>query len=77
MPRDPSTSAIDELADGPDVTFRIVGVEASPAEFPPVGPDLAPPMRLTPAFSERYGDELVVSPLLYVGLRAPDQLDAF
>ena len=71
------SSAIDELADGPDVTFRIVGVEASPAEFPPVGPDLAPPMRLTPAFSERYGDELVVSPLLYVGLRAPDQLDAF
>ncbi|HLM16636.1 MAG TPA: hypothetical protein VK549_02365, partial [Acidimicrobiia bacterium] len=34
------SSAIDQLADGPDVTFRIVGIEASPAEFPPIGPDL-------------------------------------
>ena len=42
-----SSSAIDQLADGPDVTFRIVGIEASPAEFPPVGPDLAPPLHLT------------------------------
>src|SRR5439155_24123369 len=70
-------SAIDELADGPDVTFHIVGIEASPAEFPPVGPDLSPPMRLTPAFSKRYASQLVVSPLLYVGLREPGQLDAF
>src|SRR5262249_48214315 len=50
-----SSSAIDELADGPDVTFHIVGIEASPAEFPPVGPDLAPPLHLTRAFSEQLG----------------------
>jgi ABC-type lipoprotein release transport system permease subunit len=71
------SSAIDQLADGPDVTFRIVGIEASPAEFPPIGPDLAPPLRLTRAFTERYGSELVSSPLLFVGLRSPNDLDAF
>src|SRR5439155_21789277 len=57
--------------------FRIVGIGASPAEFPPVSPDLSPPMRLTPAFSKRYASQLVVSPLMYVGLREPNQLDAF
>jgi ABC-type lipoprotein release transport system permease subunit len=72
-----ASSAIDQLADGPDVTVRIVGVEASPAEFPPVGPDLSPPLHLTRAFADRYVNDLVSSPLLYVGLRAPDQLDAF
>jgi ABC-type lipoprotein release transport system permease subunit len=70
-------SAIDELADGPDVTFHIVGIEASPAEFPPVGPDLSPPLHLTPAFAKRYGSQLVASPLLFVRLRDPSELDAF
>jgi ABC-type lipoprotein release transport system permease subunit len=70
-------SAIDQLADGPDVTFRIVGIEAAPAEFPPVGPDLAPPLHLTRAFDEQYGDEVVASPLLFVRLRDPGDLDAF
>ena len=72
-----SKSAIDQLADGPDVTFRIVGVEASPAEFPPIGPDLAPTLHLSRAFADRYGSELVASPLLFVGLRDPGELDAF
>ena len=72
-----SSSAIDELADGPDVTFRIVGIEASPSEFPPVGPDLAPPLHLTRAFADRYGSQVVSSPLLFVRLRDPGQLDAF
>jgi ABC-type lipoprotein release transport system permease subunit len=70
-------SAIDQLADGPDVTFKIVGVEASPAEFPPIGPDLAPTLHLTRAFTERYGDQLVVSPLLFVRLNDQRELDAF
>jgi hypothetical protein len=70
-------SAIDQLADGPDVTFRVVGVEASPAEFPPIGHDLAPVLHLTRAFRDRYGDQLVASPLLFVNLREPGQLDAF
>jgi ABC-type lipoprotein release transport system permease subunit len=72
-----SSSAIDQLADGPDVTFRIVGVEASPAEFPPIGPDLAPTLHLTRAFAERYGKDLVSSPLLFVALKDPGGLDAF
>jgi ABC-type lipoprotein release transport system permease subunit len=76
---DPSGSgtSIDELADGPEVTFRIVGIEASPLEFPPLGPDLSPALHLTPEFSRRYGHEVVSSPLMYVKLTSPDLLDAF
>ena len=48
-------STIDQLADGPDITFRIVGIEASPAEFPPLAPDLSPALHLTPAFTRRTG----------------------
>ena len=72
-----SNSAIDQLADGPDVTFRIVGIEAAPAEFPPIGPDLAPTLHLTRAFAKKYGSDLVSSPLLFVSLKDPGQLDAF
>jgi ABC-type lipoprotein release transport system permease subunit len=71
------SSAIDQIADGPDVTFHIVGVEAAPAEFPPIGPDLAPPLHLTRAFAKQHGDELVASPLLFVRLRDPGELDSF
>ena len=60
---------IDELAKGPTVDFHVVGVEASPAEFPPLGDNIAPPIHLTPAFAARYRGELVESPLLYVRLR--------
>ncbi|HEY7105792.1 MAG TPA: ABC transporter permease [Acidimicrobiia bacterium] len=72
-----SGTSIDALADGPDVTFKIVGIEASPLEFPPLGPDLSPALHLTPAFGKRYGSQLVDSPLSYVQLRDPSLLDAF
>src|SRR5262245_4683843 len=74
-----AASAIDKLADGPDVTVRIVGIQASPAEFPPIGPDLAPTLHLTRAFGEKYGSHLVASPLGFVRLRSPDpaSFDAF
>jgi ABC-type lipoprotein release transport system permease subunit len=73
------SSAIDQLADGPDVTLRIVGIEASPAEFPPLGPDLAPTLQLTRAFGREYGDRIVSSPLGFVRLRETDaaSFDAF
>jgi ABC-type lipoprotein release transport system permease subunit len=71
------SSAIDQLADGPNVTFHIVGIEAAPSEFPPIGPDLAPPLHLTRAFAQESGDQLVASPLLFVRLRDPGDLDAF
>ncbi len=61
-------------ADGPVVHFRIVGVEASPAEFPPLLNDLAPVLHLTPAFARRYASTVVGSPLGYFGLRHRDDL---
>ena len=60
---------IEQVADGPLVTVKIVGIEASPAEFPPLGPDLAPPLHLTPAFFRLYQGRLVDSPLSYVRLK--------
>src|SRR5262245_15938536 len=56
------------LADGPDLRFKIVGIEASPAEFPPLPADISPVIHLTRAFYERYNDEVVQSPLLYTRL---------
>jgi hypothetical protein len=60
---------IEQVADGPLVTVKIVGIEASAAEFPPLGPDLAPPLHLTPAFFHLYQGRLVDSPLSYVRLK--------
>jgi hypothetical protein len=60
---------IDQVADGPLVAMKIVGIEASPAEFPPLGPDLAPPLHLTPAFFRLYQGRLVDSPLSYFRLK--------
>ena len=70
-------TSIDALATGPDVTFRITGIEASPLEFPPLGPDLSPALHLTPEFSRRYGHQIVSNPIMYVHLKQPDLLDAF
>jgi putative ABC transport system permease protein len=64
-------------ADGPVVTVRIVGVEASPLEFPPLLTDLAPVLHLTPAFAHRYDARIVGSPLSYVRLRDPNDLRSF
>ena len=72
-----SGTSIDALADGPDVTLRITGIEASPLEFPPLGPDLSPALHLTPEFGRRYGNEIVTNPIMYVQLEKPDLLDAF
>ena len=72
-----NSTSIDALADGPDVTFRITGIEASPLEFPPLGPDLSPALHLTPEFGLRYGHQIVSNPIMYVHLKQPDLLDAF
>lgn len=72
-----NSTSIDALANGPDVTFRITGIEASPLEFPPLGPDLSPALHLTAEFGRQYGHQLVSSPLMYVQLKDPDLLDAF
>jgi hypothetical protein len=64
-------------ADGPEVTVHIVGVEASPLEFPPLLTDLAPVLHLTPAFAHRYDTRIVGSPLSYVRLRHSTDLPSF
>ena len=38
----------------PNITFRVVGIEASPGEFPPQPPGLVPLIHATPAFFHRY-----------------------
>jgi hypothetical protein len=70
-------STIDRLADGPDITFRIVGIEASPAEFPPLAPDLSPALHLTPAFTRAHAHDVVGSPIMYTVFDRRDQLDSF
>src|SRR6185295_12092996 len=50
---------VSDYADGPRVRFTVVGIEASPAEFPPLITDLAPVLHLTPAFTARYGATVV------------------
>jgi ABC-type lipoprotein release transport system permease subunit len=60
---------IDQLPAGPDVRVRVVGIEASPAEFPPVSAIVAPPLHLTEAFYEEHGDDTIGSPLMFVRLR--------
>jgi hypothetical protein len=57
------------LADGPDIAFKIVGIEASPGEFPPLPADISPVIHLTRAFYERWNDKIVQSPLLYTRLQ--------
>jgi len=58
------------------VRIRIAGIEASPAEFPPLLTDLSPVLHLTPAFAHRYRDRVVGTPLAYFRLRRPSDLRA-
>jgi hypothetical protein len=61
--------ALEEMADGPDVRVRIVGIEASPAEFPPVSAILAPPLHLTEAFYRQHAADTIASPIMFVRLK--------
>lgn len=57
-----------KFADGPNLTFTVVGIEASPAEFPPLPADISPTLHLTRAFYEKWNSQIVQSPLLYTRL---------
>ena len=59
------------VQDGPDLRFRVVGIEASTTEFPPLPGNVLPPVHMTRAFTERYASDLARSDILYVRLR-PD-----
>ncbi len=74
--RDQQTDVSDP-ADGAIVDIHIVGVEASPLEFPPLVNDLAPLLHLTPAFDRLYSSSVVGSPVSYVRLRQPATVPAF
>jgi ABC-type lipoprotein release transport system permease subunit len=74
--RDRVTSPPD-YADGPRVRLRVVGIEASPAEFPPLLNELAPVLHLTPAFEERYSREIVGSPVGFVTLQPGRSIESF
>ena len=67
----------DERVVGPRATFRIVGIEASPAEFPPLTADLAPPLHLSPAFYAAHRGTLLDTPIMYIRLKQPDDLAEF
>lgn len=67
-----------DLADGPLMRFHVVGIEASPAEFPPLLAALAPPAHLTPAFYRDYQNTVVGTPLLFTRLnKGTAELTAF
>ena len=68
-PRRENAADYARFADGPELTFKIVGIEASPAEFPPLPADISPPLHLTRAFYEKWNDKIVQSPLLYTRLK--------
>ena len=75
--RGAQASTLEQLADGPDITFHVVGIEASPAEFPPLSADLSPVLHLTPAFENAYAAGVVGSPVMYTVFHERDQLDTF
>ena len=66
-----------DFADGPRVQFTVVGIEASPLEFPPLLTDLAPVLHLTPAFARAYASTIVGSPITYFRLGPEHDLKSF
>ena len=74
-----TAGAIDQLPfdDEPEVTFTIVGVVTDPVSFPPIPGQLEPFLRLTPAFTERYGADLTQSQVLFVDLADVSDLQSF
>ena len=74
-----TAGAIDQLPfpDEPEVTFHIVGIVTDPVTFPPIPGQLEPFLRLTPAFTERYGSDLTGNNVLFVDLADVTDLQTF
>ncbi len=74
-----TAGAIDQLPfpDEPEVTFHIVGIVTDPVTFPPIPGQLEPFLRLTPAFTERYGADLTGNKVLFVDLADVTDLETF
>jgi ABC-type lipoprotein release transport system permease subunit len=74
------TSPIDEVGAldlGPELTLHVVGIEASPHEFPPVSGAIEPPIHVTPAFHARYAPGNWRNDYLAVRLRPGADVDRF
>lgn len=63
------------IFDGPNVAVKVVGIEAAPFDFPPLSG--APPLVLTPAFSDAYAGGLFHTDQLHVRLRRGVDAAAF
>ena len=74
-----TAGAIDQLPfpDEPEVTFHVVGIVTDPVTFPPIPGQLEPFLRLTPAFTERYGSDLTGNNVLFVDLSDVTDLESF
>ncbi|MCU1429403.1 MAG: transporter permease, partial [Actinomycetia bacterium] len=66
-----------QLADGPKLAIHVVGIEASPLEFPPLLLDISPLLHLTPAFFHTYSSRLVGSQVSYIRLDDPNKIEPF
>ena len=64
-------------ADGPSLRVHVVGVEASPLEFPPLLSDLSPVLHLTPQFYRTYATTIAGSPVSYLRLASSTDLATF
>jgi putative ABC transport system permease protein len=67
----------EDPADGPSLDVKVVGIEASPLEFPPLTTDLSPVLHLTPAFERIYAKQIAGTPIDYVRLAASTDLATF
>ncbi len=68
---------VTDPANGPVLQTRVVGIEASPLEFPPLVTELAPVLHLTPAFAKIYAPVIVGSTVSYLRLAPGTDLRAF
>ncbi len=68
---------VTDPANGPVLQTRIVGIEASPLEFPPLVTELAPVLHLTPAFAKIYAPVIVGSAVSYLRLAPGTDVGAF
>lgn len=69
-------SAFEEEPKTVPLRFTVTGITVAPAELPPGG-DVPPPIRLTPAFFEQYGNKFIGDRFTLVRLHRPQDLDAF
>ena len=66
-----------DFARGPEVTLRVVGIEAAPGGFPPLSGRQPPPLFLTPAFHDAYMEGVLQYEATVIRLKNPGLLPEF